>query len=174
MKSRSAALKAGPREKLSILVAERPARSRIKKREIKRLTQEIVDAIKDPPSFRHGVRGSVSILFCHDDFIQDLNRDYRGKDKPTDVLSFAMGDGDEETPSLGDIVISLETAARQHGKYHTSYPEEIVRLLVHGLHHLLGFDHEGVSRAVAQRMRRSEDAVFALVRDRASGVVKVE
>ena len=156
---------------IAVFVAEQPERARIRKNEVKRLVRDIIASIEAPPNFPAGVSGSVSVLFCNDSFIQDLNRDYRGKDKPTDVLSFAMGDDEGDAPSLGDIVISLETAARQHERYGTTYPEEIVRLLVHGVHHLLGFDHEGVTRAVAQRMRRSEDGIFEQLRDAADRLI---
>lgn len=156
---------------ITVFVSEQPERARVRKVEVKRLVRSIIASVEAPPNFPEGVSGSVSVLFCNDAFIQELNRDYRGKDKPTDVLSFAMGDDEGDTPSLGDVVISLETAARQHDRYGTSYPEEIVRLLVHGVHHLLGFDHEGVTRAVAQRMRRSEDAVFERVRGAADQVL---
>jgi len=153
--------------RVSVLVSEDPNRSRIRKREVKTLVREIFYRIESSPLYPEEVPPelALSILFCDDHFIQDLNRDYRGKDKPTDVLSFALGDGESDTPSLGDVVISLETAARQHARYGTTYAEELVRLLIHGIHHLLGFDHEGVTRSVAQKMRRSEESVFAELRE---------
>lgn len=165
--------KAASQLRVSVFVSEEPSRSRIRKREVKTLVREIFSQIESSPLYPEEVPSelALSILFCDDDFIQNLNRDYRGKDKPTDVLSFALADGDCDTPSLGDVVISLETAARQHARYGTTYAEELVRLLIHGIHHLLGFDHEGVSRSVAQKMRRSEDAVFAELRDRGESLI---
>ncbi len=87
----------------------------------------------------------LSLLLCDDAFIHTLNRDYRGKDKPTDVLSFAMREGegaDPDDPTLGDVVISLDTAARQAEVRGHSTAREIQVLLVHGLLHLFGHDHQ--------------------------------
>lgn len=165
--------KAASHLRVSVLVSEEPSRSRIRKREVKTLVRDIFHRIRISPLYpvEPPPELALSILFCDEDFIQNLNREYRGKDKPTDVLSFALADGDSDTPSLGDVVISLETAARQHARYGTTYAEELVRLLIHGIHHLLGFDHEGVSRSVAQKMRRSEEAVFAELRDRGESLL---
>jgi len=86
----------------------------------------------------------LSLVLCDDAFIQALNRDYRGNDAPTDVLSFAMREGedaDPDDPVLGDIVISAETAARQAAERGHSPAREVQVLLVHGFLHLLGYDH---------------------------------
>ncbi len=101
----------------------------------------------------------VSILFVDDDFIHRLNKDYRGKDRPTDVLSFASLDGEKNVffKSLGDIVISLETAKKQAIEYKTSFNEEIFRLLTHGVLHLIGFDHENVSKKNEKEMFDLQD-----------------
>lgn len=87
----------------------------------------------------------LSIVLCDDAFIHPLNRDWRGKDRPTDVLSFAQREGeeaDEDDPVLGDVVISLETAARQAEERGHPLGHELRVLLVHGICHLLGYDHE--------------------------------
>lgn len=87
-----------------------------------------------------------SIILCDDSFIQELNKEYRNKDTSTDVLSFAMDDDDEfpafEFSSLGDIIISIDHAKKQAQEFDVSYEEEFARLAIHGLLHLLGFDHE--------------------------------
>ncbi len=87
----------------------------------------------------------LSLLFCGDDFIRILNRDYRGKDEATDVLSFCMGDTvEEEGRSLflaGDIVISLPALARNAVEFSVPEDEELRRLIVHGILHLSGLDH---------------------------------
>lgn len=89
--------------------------------------------------------------------IHKLNRQYRGKNKPTDVLSFSLADS--VCPALlGDVVISIETAARQAQRRGHSLREELQTLLIHGILHLLGYDHE-VSRRAALRMRRKEREV---------------
>jgi len=87
----------------------------------------------------------VSLVFCDDDFIQTLNRDYRKKDEPTDVLSFPLGDSvtqDGKTSFLaGDIVISLPGLARNVVDFGVGENDELKRLIVHGLLHLDGMDH---------------------------------
>jgi rRNA maturation RNase YbeY len=89
-----------------------------------------------------------------------LNRQYRGKDSSTDVLAFAMHEArGPSTPLLGDVVISLHTAARQAVQVRISVDQEIVKLIIHGILHLLGYDHERSERD-AHRMRRREQAIF--------------
>lgn len=89
----------------------------------------------------------LSVLLTDDAFIQTLNEAHRGKDRPTDVLSFAQNEGEGmPTPLdhglLGDVVISLDTAERQaRGRKH-SLVDEVSFLLAHGILHLLGYDHQ--------------------------------
>lgn len=95
---------------------------------------------------------ALSLSLVGDSRIQVLNREHRGKDKPTDVLSFPLyepGDrstssGEGHTPErlLGDVVISVETARRQAAEYDAPLQNEIYRLLIHGLLHVMGHDHE--------------------------------
>src|SRR5688572_6104934 len=81
----------------------------------------------------------VSLVFCDEPFIHALNRDYRGKDKPTDVLSFPQ---DRESGVLGDVVISVPTAQRQAKERGHSLEAEIEWLFLHSLLHLAGYDHQ--------------------------------
>lgn len=86
----------------------------------------------------------LSVLLCDDGTIHALNRDYRGLDRPTDVLAFAMreGEGGDVHPSvLGDVVISVDTARRQAQGRGVAIVDEATLLLAHGLLHLLGYDH---------------------------------
>lgn len=94
---------------------------------------------------------SLTISFIRDRQMRQLNRDYRGFDKPTDVLSFAYHEGEEfadiaalegETVHLGDVVISVETAARYATELGLSFAREIEFLVIHGTLHLAGYDHE--------------------------------
>ncbi len=98
-------------------------------------------------------RREFAVVFISDERIRQLNRDYRGADKPTDVLSF-RGDG----KYLGDILISSETAYNQSRKSSTlSFESNVRRLILHGLLHLAGYDHEtdnGEMRAIERRLRR--------------------
>ena len=85
----------------------------------------------------------VSLTVCDNEYIKELNRDYRGKDAPTDVLSFPMLDFDspETETLLGDIVISLERAEEQAKEYGHSLLRELCFLSVHSALHLMGYDH---------------------------------
>ena len=87
-------------------------------------------------------KAELSIVLVSDAQIRRLNKLYRNKDKPTDVLSFPIGEKVEDWLILGDIVISVDTAKRQAKELGYSLEEELKRLLVHGLVHLLGYDHE--------------------------------
>jgi probable rRNA maturation factor len=87
-------------------------------------------------------KAELSIVLVSDAQIRRLNKLYRNKDKPTDVLSFPIGEKVEDWLILGDIVISVDTARRQAKELGHSLEEELKRLLVHGLVHLLGYDHE--------------------------------
>ena len=89
----------------------------------------------------------LSILLTDDTFITSLNATHRGKDGPTDVLSFAQEEGEsspgEQEPALlGDVVISLDTAERQARARRHSLLEEVTFLLAHGILHLIGYDHQ--------------------------------
>ena len=83
---------------------------------------------------------SATIAFVSDKNIRQLNRQFRGVDKATDVLSFPAGDVDKL--NLGDIAISVETAARQAKENGLTLDEEVAQLILHGLLHLCGYDHE--------------------------------
>lgn len=100
----------------------------------------------------------LTVSLVDDGAIHELNHRYRGKDRPTDVLAFAMREGDAgpADPSvLGDVVISVDTAARQARSRRRPLAAEVRVLLVHGILHLLGYDHER-SPAEARRMRAME------------------
>ena len=117
----------------------------------------------------------VSVVFVDDAYIHRLNREYRGVDRPTDVLSFAMQEmvdeepavdedfqaefDENEGPLLGDIIISLETAVRQAKEYNHSLEREVAFLAVHGFLHLLGYDH--MEEAETRVMRLREEAILA-------------
>jgi probable rRNA maturation factor len=99
-------------------------------------------------------RSELSIALVDDATIKDLNSRYRGRSRPTDVLAFALREGPDPDRSgnlLGDVVISLETAARQARRAHRGLDGEVARLLVHGTLHLLGHDHQKPTEARAMR-----------------------
>lgn len=108
----------------------------------------------------------VSILLTSDEVVHELNHRYRGYDKPTDVLSFAQREslpGSPQAPelpgipdSLGDVVISIETAQRQAAEHGVSLAQELALLTVHGILHLLGYEDETEEGAEAMRVRERE------------------
>ena len=101
-----------------------------------------------------GVTGELAVVLAGDRTLRSLNARYRGQDKPTDVLSFP-GPGGEA--GLGDVVISLETAARNARSLGRTLPQEVDVLALHGFLHVLGYDHEtddGTMDRLEQRLRR--------------------
>ncbi|GAC1505331.1 MAG: rRNA maturation RNase YbeY [Vulcanimicrobiaceae bacterium] len=98
---------------------------------------------------------AISLSLVGDDEMRELNRLHRGKNRATDVLSFPL-QPDQSSPErlLGDIVISVETAARQAAGYDATVRAEIDRLLIHGVLHLVGHDHE--ERVERARMEAEE------------------
>lgn len=98
--------------------------------------------------------GEISIVFANDSFVQDLNRRYRGKDKPTNVLSF----GQDEDETLGDVVLAFETVERESGEQNKKLEDHVTHLIVHGTLHLLGLNHE--NDAEAEEMENLEIAVL--------------
>jgi len=109
-----------------------------------------------------GVRqnAELSVLFCDDGTIQDLNRQYRGKNEPTDVLSFGqlaeVGGAAEKELVLGDIVISLETVERRYPGDRQAMRDEVRLLFCHGLLHLLGYTHGTAAERNAMRAKQAE------------------
>ena len=111
-----------------------------------------------------GEQEEVDITIVTDDEIHALNRDYRNVDRATDVLSFALDEdggepelvGGPEVHLLGDIIISAETAARQAKEFGHGLEREIVYLAVHGLLHLLGYDHMQEEDKVIMRAKEEE------------------
>jgi probable rRNA maturation factor len=101
----------------------------------------------------------LSILLADDPTVHELNRTYRDTDAPTDVLSFAQDEGDAfarpegAARHLGDVVISVDTARRQAAEYMVTLQDEVSHLLVHGVLHLLGYDHEEPDDAQAMRLQ---------------------
>ena len=107
----------------------------------------------------------LSITLTDDEHIHELNKKFRGVDRPTDVLSFAFRESDEpeilnqQTEILGDIIISLERAKMQAKEYGHTYLREVIFLTVHGILHLLGYDHMEETDRI--EMEREQDFVMA-------------
>lgn len=104
----------------------------------------------------------LSVLFVGDRAMRTLNRKFRNKDAPTDVLSFSLREGrfsQVQPDMLGDIVISIPTASCQAVEAGHALMQELERLLIHGLLHLQGYDHEQ-SPVAARRMQRKEQQLL--------------
>jgi probable rRNA maturation factor len=100
--------------------------------------------------------GEVSVTFLDDRGIEVLNREYFGKDRPTDVISFPLHEPGQ--PLLGDIYVGYEEARRQAEELSIPLDEELLRLAIHGTLHLLGHQHpEGDERAGSEMFRRQEE-----------------
>ncbi|MFC4411084.1 rRNA maturation RNase YbeY [Chungangia koreensis] len=116
-------------------------------------TVEFIEKLLKHAAEKEGITKDteISLTFVTNEEIKEINREYRGKDSPTDVISFAMEEqgegeieiiGEESMPTvLGDIIISIERAKEQAEEYGHSYKRELGFLTVHGFLHLLGYDH---------------------------------
>ncbi|MEX5215865.1 MAG: rRNA maturation RNase YbeY [Nitrospiraceae bacterium] len=121
-----------------------------------RLAQDILRQVRRP-------RAELGVHVVGDRRMRQLNKRYRKQDKSTDVLAFPMQEGPgPRTDLLGDVVISLPTAQRQAKESNHSLDRELTGLLVHGVLHLCGYDHE-LGDAEARRMQRREHAILCRV-----------
>ena len=129
------------------------------------LEEEIIRAAELVGKLYGAENSELSITLTDDDHIHELNKNFRGVDKPTDVLSFAFRESDEpqilnqEVEILGDIIISLERAKIQAENFGHPYLREVIFLTVHGLLHLLGYDH--IEDADRIEMEREQDFIMS-------------
>ena len=108
----------------------------------------------------------ICITLVDDETIQDINKKYLSKDRSTNVISFSLHEGefgDINPETLGDVVISVETALRDADKGNLSFDEEIFFLIIHGLLHLLGYNHVNTSKANTLKMKQKERELFRLL-----------
>lgn len=147
------------------IIIKNTTKQKVREKEITSLINKMVVELKN--HIKNKKLCEVSVLFCGDKLIHKLNLQYRKKDKPTDVLSFASLDGEEFfARSLGDIVISLQTAKKQAKEYGTSFNEEVIRLLTHSMLHLVGFDHENVSKQKQKQMFDLQDKLVLNLKEK--------
>lgn len=116
-----------------------------------------------------GYPGSeLSLVITGDRGIRRINRDYLGKDRPTNVISFAMNEGEYggvNPDLLGDVIISADTAAREAEEGGLPFWHRLCFLVIHGVLHITGYDHERSGEAEARRMEEKERELFALLED---------
>lgn len=132
---------------LEVAVLNRQRRQRIDAPRLRRVLRGAARALR--------AEGEVALVFAGDGLLRRLNREFRGKDRATDVLSFP-GPGGEE--GLGDVVISVPTAAGNARRQGHSVPRELDVLALHGFLHVLGYDHEsddGTMDRLERKLRRS-------------------
>jgi len=144
------------RFRISILI-EAPFRGRLDRAALRRLALRVLRAEGVTPP------AEVGLVVTDDETLRDLNRRYLGLDEPTDVLSFGHEPADFVTPPdgvrrLGEVILSYPTAERQAQEAGRSVQDEAAHLVVHGLLHLLGYDHEDPEDE--SRMRAREDALL--------------
>ena len=142
----SGALSVEPPQALNVVLLNRQRRRRVSPARLRRVLGGAARAVR--------VRGEMSLVLAGDRLLHRLNRDYRGKDRPTDVLSFP-GEGGEA--GLGDVVISVETAERNARAGGRTLARELDVLALHGFLHVLGYDHEtdgGTMDRLERRLRK--------------------
>ncbi|MBP1700401.1 MAG: hypothetical protein H6Q41_5589 [Deltaproteobacteria bacterium] len=106
------------------------------------------------------LEAELSLLFVNDREIQTLNRKYLHRDKPTNVLAFPMREGEFSTLHphlLGDLVISVETAERESNRFGLDEMEMVILLLVHGVLHLIGYEHEGTKKGAGEMTLKQKE-----------------
>jgi probable rRNA maturation factor len=143
---------------MEVLIDNRQSRQKIALKKIKQTVQVILDALDYP-------NGEISILIVDDPQIEDLNQQYLNRQGPTNVIAFAMREGEFSDVSphlLGDVVISIDTAAREAQMAATSMEQRFNELLVHGILHLMGYDHE-TSADDARVMEDKNKEILALL-----------
>ena len=130
---------------LSVVFVDRQRKHAVPKAEITRVLEGAAGAL--------GVKGELALVFAGDALLRRLNRDYRFKDKPTDVLSFP---GPDKDMGLGDVIISVETARDNAARLGRPLDRELEVLALHGFLHVLGYDHEtdqGQMEALEKQLR---------------------
>jgi probable rRNA maturation factor len=133
---------------MEVLLQNKQRKIKVDLAQIKRVAEEVLKAL-------NVLQTELSIILANDKQIKELNRQYRKQDRPTDVLAFPMREGSfKELNSflLGDVIISLETALKQANNLGHSFQQELNQLLIHGILHLLGYDHGRTMRGKEQEL----------------------
>jgi probable rRNA maturation factor len=142
----ASAISSPARDELCVVLLDRQRRRRVDHARLLRVLRDAARTLR--------VEGEVSLVLSGDRRLRALNARYRGKDQPTDVLSFPADGGEA---GLGDIVISVETAERNARSLGRTLPQELDVLALHGFLHVLGYDHEtddGTMDRLEARLRR--------------------
>jgi probable rRNA maturation factor len=116
---------------------------------LEKLTQDCVEASRAESGAALVEGCEISVTFCDDAQIRELNAEWRGKNKATNVLSFPTPGPLSSRPLLGDIVIAFETVAREAAEQEKTLSEHTAHMVIHGFLHLIGYDHETAAEADA-------------------------
>jgi probable rRNA maturation factor len=146
---------------MSLLIDNRQKFIKLDRR---RIRSDLLKAIKH----LHCQDREISLSLVDDKNIKEINREYLGRDKPTNVISFGMQEGewqDIQPAVLGDIVISVETAYRDSLVSNIVVADEILFLFIHGLLHLIGYDHEDGVEEHEVMMKAKEKEVFENIKN---------
>ena len=111
---------------------------------------------------------SITIIITDDAYMRDINREFRRHDEPTDVISFSNRDNpfpeiDGDNEEIGDLYISIERADKQAREYRVSLENEVKRLIVHGILHLVGYDHERSDSDEEIMLRKEEEICRGII-----------
>lgn len=145
---------------MNIAIMNRQRRQKVGTKRLREVAERILSDLGCHTS-------ELSVAIVGDRAIRVLNRDYLHKDRPTNVISFSMQEGEFGTVNpalLGDVVISADTAAREAQESGATFWERLVFLLMHGILHLTGYDHERSGEDEARRMEAKERELFALLK----------
>lgn len=146
---------------MQILLNNRQRRHPIMPRQLKKVATRILSALGCPEETE------LSVVIVGDRSIRCINREYLDRDRPTNVISFSQREGDCASIAahiLGDVIISADTSAREADAGGMAQFERLCFLLMHGILHLCGFDHERSGEAEAARMEKKEEALFRILK----------
>jgi len=143
---------------MPVLIKNRQRKQKLDTRNIRKFTQDVLDLLGCGEK-------ELSLVLASDRQITEINRDYLGRNKPTNVISFAMTEGefgDLDSGLLGDVIVSIDTAFRHASESGAEPLDETHYLIIHGILHLIGYDHE--TGEDGKRMRKKEAEVFSALK----------
>ena len=143
---------------MAVLISNQQDKRPISEKKTQKTAQAILDALASPDA-------ELSLLVVDDDGIAPMNQQYLGRTGPTNVLAFPMQEGDfgDMNPQLlGDVVISVETCQREAETAGIGFDRRFAELLIHGILHLFGYDHEKTSTEAERMFRKSENLLAKL------------
>jgi probable rRNA maturation factor len=146
---------------MSISIENRQKKFKVDRRRLRRSLKRLMMEL-------HCEESELSLLLVDDDQIHEFNRSYLQRDRSTNVISFSMREGDfsDLNPQLlGDIILSVETAYRDATAVSIDFMDEVEFLAIHGLLHLLGYEHENATAKASAQMKTREKELFSLLRN---------